>query len=178
MGISIKTAGGIAIGGIVGFYLINKALNFTRQSIAEITEASKWRAYYKHGHEGNMVPPGYSRMPVPNLENCEYVHPDTVDEREKEERKKAKEQTKSPIDTAPIAESLERIAKAFMKSKGIDLDKPVAQSYCRYSEPVSEDSEEAEDIPVSVTGVDEVFEGEVVEVPGPEAAGEEETTEE
>ena len=47
MGVNIKTAGGICIGGIVGFYLINKALNFTRQSIAEITEASKWKAYYK-----------------------------------------------------------------------------------------------------------------------------------
>lgn len=175
MGISIKTAGGIAIGGIVGFYLINKALNFTRQSIAEITEASKWRAYYKHGHEGNMVPPGYSRMAVPGIEGKEYVHPSILAEREKEEKKQEKEQNKSPIDTAPIAESLERIAKAFMKAKGIDLDKPVSRPYCSYSEPVSE---EDEDIPVSATGVDEAFEGEVVEVPGPETASEEETTEE
>lgn len=178
MGISIKTASGIAIGGIVGFYLINKALNFTRQSIAEITEASKWRAYYKHGHEGNMVPPGYSRMAVPGIEGKEYVHPSILAEREKEEKKQEKEQNKSPIDTAPIAESLERIAKAFMKAKGIDLDKPVSRPYCSYSEPVSEDSEEDEDIPVSGTEVDDVFEGEVVEVPGSETASEEETTEE
>lgn len=168
MGISIKTAGGIAIGGIVGFYLINKALNFARQSIVDITEASKWRAYYKHGHEGNMVPPGYSRTNIPGSPNEEYVHPSIMEEREKEEKRQVKEQNKSPIDTTPIAESLERIAKAFMKSKGINLDKtvPTEDTHCHYSDRddyVSVTSEENEPEYETAAAVDEVFTEEVKE---------------
>ncbi len=125
MGVSIKTAGGIAIGGIVGFYLLNKALNFAKQSITEITEASKWRAYYKHGCDGKMIPPGYSEMCVPGNEQREYVHPDVAEERRKQEKEeqRADQETRKTTDFKPIADSLERIAKLVLKNFGIDIDK-------------------------------------------------------
>ena len=185
MGVNIKTAGGIAIGGLLGFYLINKALNFAYRSINEITEASKWRAYYRHGCDGKMVPPGYSRVDVPGMEGKEYVHPSVLAEREKEEKRQAKEQIKTPIDTKPIADSIEKLAKAFLKVKGIDIDeKPQQDAYCTYSEEYNREfncdpsevyKEDKNDIPEAV---DTVFAGEVVEVPGPETASKEETTEE
>lgn len=184
MGVSIKTAGGIAIGGLLGFYLINKALNFAYRSINEITEASKWRAYYKHGHEGNMVPPGYSRVSVPGLPDKEYVHPEIAKERENERKQQAKEQNKTPIDTKPIADSIEKLAKAFFKANGIDIDeKPQQDAYCTYSEeynrefncdPSEVHKEDKNDIPEAV---DTVFAEEVVEVSEPET-NEEETAEE
>lgn len=151
MGVSIKTASGIAIGGIIGFYLVNKALNFARQSIAEITEASKWRSYYRHGHEGKMVPPGYSEMPVPGNENREYVHPDVQKERdrkEKEEERKAEKKTVDPKAMEPIADMIEKLAKAFFKSKGIDLDKPKqkAEEAVEETVPATDDSGEDYDV--------------------------------
>lgn len=173
MGVNIKTAGGIAIGGLLGFYLINKALNFAYRSINEITEASKWRAYYRHGCDGKMVPPGYSRVDVPGMEGKEYVHPSVLAEREREEKRQEKEQNRTPIDTKPIVDSIEKLAKAFFKAKGIDIDKkPQQDAYCTYSEKHDEDEN---DIPEAV---DTVFVGEVVEVPGPETDNEEETAEE
>lgn len=129
MGVNIKTAGGIAIGGLVGFYLVNKALNYAKQSISEIAEASKWRAYYRHGKDGKMIPPGYSEMQIPDKEDREYVHPEIVAEREKQEkeeakaaeRKQAQEQMKK-TDISPITDVIEKILKAYFKTKGVDID--------------------------------------------------------
>lgn len=122
MGISIKTAGGVVIGGVVGFYLVNKVINLTSRAINDATEASKWKAYYKHG-DGQMIPPGYVEMNVPNNPGREYVHPDVAAEREREEKKDEKKaERKNPLDSGMICESIERIAKAYFKAKGYDLD--------------------------------------------------------
>ena len=144
MGISIKTAGGIVIGGIFGFYLVNKAVNYASRAISELAETSKWRAYYKYGKDGKMVPPGYSEMPVPGDENREYVHPKTMADREKKEqeeaRKAEREERKNSFDTSAICESIEKVAKAYLKTKGIDMDdnknKPNTPyyTYARYSD--------------------------------------------
>ena len=179
MGISIKTASGIALGGIVGFYLVNKALNFAKQSITEIAEASKWRAYYKHGRDGKMIPPGYSEMAIPDDNNREYVHPNIAAEREKqekaEERKKEREQNQKNTDMAPIADLIEKIAKGYFKSKGIDIDASKNENVCntRYSDQWNDTAscekevDDAEEIKVddSVEAINGVFEVEENEEP-------------
>ena len=113
MGISIKTAGGLAVTGIVGFYLVNKVINFTRQSISEITEASKWKHYYKNGKDGKMVPPGYSRMGVPDDPKQEYLDDKEAQKRMCEE-KEAKKEPSKPTDIVPILNAInEIISKVF-----------------------------------------------------------------
>jgi len=116
MGISIKTAGGLAVTGIVGFYLVNKVINFTRQSISEITEASKWKHYYKNGKDGKMVPPGYSRMNVPDDPKQEYLDDKEAQKRMREE-KEAKKEPSKPTDIVPILNAINEIVSKVLGVK-------------------------------------------------------------
>lgn len=56
---------GITFGGLAGYLLVGKAFHLVRDTVAYVTDASKWKAYYKYGSgkEGSVncvVPPGYS----------------------------------------------------------------------------------------------------------------------
>ena len=56
---------GITFGGLAGYLLIGKAFHMVRDTVAYVTDASKWKAYYKYGigkEKGVncVVPPGYS----------------------------------------------------------------------------------------------------------------------
>ena len=127
MGISVKTAG-FTIGGLAALWLVNKSLNMLGRTIETIAEAGKWKAYYKYGEHEHAVPPGYAR----------YGDWRSPEQQEEDNREKAAEERQarnkdSRIDMKPIGESLETIAKAYFKTKGIDLDRPEnAPIHCSY----------------------------------------------
>jgi len=118
MGLNIKTAG-VTIGGLTAIYLATKMLNVFERTIQNVTEASKWKNYYKYGDQAYSVPPGYARQRV---DNSEVKSPEAQEEDEKAEKRQAKEENKKPVDMSAIADSFERVAKAYLKTKGINLD--------------------------------------------------------
>lgn len=71
--------------GLAGYLILDKALNVVKLGIKEVCEASKWRAYYKHGKD-DVVPPGY-RSTVRKIddehefaiEDPKQVNPDGTD---------------------------------------------------------------------------------------------------
>ena len=59
---------GLTIGGLAGYLLISKGFTLMQNCVAYVTDASKWKAYYKYGAKVDkddngvfcVVPPGYS----------------------------------------------------------------------------------------------------------------------
>lgn len=156
MGISIKTAGGLAVTGIVGFYLVNKVINFTRQSISEITEASKWKHYYKNGKDGKMVPPGYSRMTVPDDPKQEYLDDKEAQKRMREE-KEAKKEPSKPTDIVPVLNAINDLVSKIFGAKSENAASTSDKATCDYDpaveyddwepcEPFTEDTTEGEQL--------------------------------
>lgn len=151
MSIKVKGAG-ITIGGIATFILLNRAMNHLSGMVHDISEASKWRGYYKHGGDGRMVPPGYSRQSYKDPDTDENIvckSPDAV----KKDDQIAAQEARKPIDMKPIGDSIERVAKAYFKTKGVDLDISETskwrgyQSYKDlYKTKATEETEKSEDI--------------------------------
>ena len=58
--------GGMVLTGVGAFLILNKMINAVRSSVKDISDASKWRAYYRAcGRNGkndsDILPPGYWR---------------------------------------------------------------------------------------------------------------------
>ena len=70
---------GITFGGLAGYLLLSKVFNVVQNSVAYVTDASKWKAYYKYGTETGeggvncIVPPGYSSCTRTIGKDREYV---------------------------------------------------------------------------------------------------------
>lgn len=55
--------GGLVLTGVGAYLVINKILNCIRGSVKDISDASKWKAYYQCKRE-DPIAPGYERIPT------------------------------------------------------------------------------------------------------------------
>lgn len=70
----IKFSGkGLVLGGIAGYLILSKCFNTINRTVDKVCDCGKWRSYYRHGKDGNMVPPGYSSHVRPINNNEELV---------------------------------------------------------------------------------------------------------
>ena len=81
----IKFSGkGLVLGGIAGYLILSKCFNTLNRTVDKVCDCGKWRSYYRHGKDGNMVPPGYSSHVRPINDNEELV----IEKNPGKERKK------------------------------------------------------------------------------------------
>ena len=160
MGISIKGAG-ITLGGIAAFLILNKTLNIAGKAVSEIAEASKWRSYYKHGNHAYSTPPGYTGKSYAVDDEGHYIrwaNPYEEAEERRKEQKEAKEENRKPLDISSLSETLERIAKAVLKSKGIDLEgKKEGEAGTEYSDMCDIPEEQIDRINKAKDNITELF---------------------
>lgn len=64
---------GLVLGGLAGYLILSKGVNLLNRTVDKVCEAAMWRSYYRHGKDGNMVPPGYSSHTHPISEKEELV---------------------------------------------------------------------------------------------------------
>ena len=70
----IKFSGkGLVLGGIAGYLILSKCFNTINRTVDKVCDCGKWRSYYRHGKDGNMVPPGYSSHVRPINDYTELV---------------------------------------------------------------------------------------------------------
>lgn len=55
--------GGIVLSGIGAFFILNRSINAVRDTVYQITEASKWKAYYECKRPDPLAP-GYERTEI------------------------------------------------------------------------------------------------------------------
>ena len=67
--------GGVMITGVAAFLLINKGLNLIRDSVIDISDAIKWRAYYKCKRENPIAPHYERRVEADNIANDDGGNP-------------------------------------------------------------------------------------------------------
>ena len=143
MGLSIKGAG-IAVGGLTAIWLANKLLNVGKGMVHDITNASKWKAYYRCG-DPYVVPPGYSRTTYKDSETGENIvikSPKEQTAEKNQEQQNNLNENRQKVDISGLSETAEKIARAYFKAKGVDLDQPEKKinGPCRYNpsyEPVT-----------------------------------------
>ena len=90
--------GGIMIGGLAGFLLINKAINFLENSVSNICSAAKWKAYYKNCKDPLVVPPGYASSTRKISDDEELVVEDPNLVKREENSEKTSDAVKEAID--------------------------------------------------------------------------------
>lgn len=117
---------GIAIGGLAAYLIIGKGFSLVNRTIDKLCDAAKWRSYYRHGKDGNMVPPGYASHTHPINDKEEL----TI---EKEDPKPiVNSEKKAPLEG--LGESLGKAIVDVIKDRFGSVEKP---------EEASEDETEA-----------------------------------
>lgn len=137
MSIGIKGAG-ITLSGIAAYIILSKAINVGERVISKLSESSKWKNYYKYGNRYS-TPPGYYVNTYRDPETDQNVE---VESPEKYRDDNAKTKSEA-FNSSELKKTVESIAKAILKSKGIDLDVNKKEP----EEETTEENEDSEDIP-------------------------------
>ena len=132
MGIGIKGAG-ITISGIAALYILNKTINTIGMAVYDISDAAKWRGYYKHGTD-RTVPPGYERVRVDDPEHGSY-------EDRSPNYKEKNEKPKINIDKNIVADFVNTVKDIVNKY----CDSLKSKCNCIHKPIESEDNEEVKD---------------------------------
>lgn len=135
MGLTIKGAG-VAIGGLTAIWLANKLLNVGSKMVHDISEASKWKAYYR-SKDPYAVPPGYARSSYKDPETGDNIvvkSPEEQNAEKNQERQSNLNENRQKVDIQSLGDTAEKIARAYFRSKGIDMDQP-DRKFCRYTDP-------------------------------------------
>lgn len=88
--------GGIILGGLAGYLILNKGLNTVSRCVQNVCSASKWKNYYKYGKDKNMDPPERYVQYVSSNKTCQDSSKETDNTANNGEKKDA---SKKPFGT-------------------------------------------------------------------------------